>query len=123
MRGKLFEGKNMSENRKPESKWKRIAPTPERRALAARLKVLRQMNGWKQEDAARELGWTLNSYGDIELCRKRVHTDQLLMLAKVFEVTPSWLLTGSIKDLSDSARRRIQNDVFFNLSEKQGPKK
>tara|TARA_B100000941_G_scaffold290674_1_gene274120 strand:- start:3236 stop:3373 length:138 start_codon:yes stop_codon:yes gene_type:complete len=44
------------------------------------------------------------------------------MLAKVFEVTPSWLLTGSIKDLSDAARRRIQNDVFFNLSEKQGPK-
>tara|TARA_B100000683_G_C12147930_1_gene414691 strand:- start:66 stop:407 length:342 start_codon:yes stop_codon:yes gene_type:complete len=112
----------MQNKEKPESKWKRIPPTPERRALAARLKVLRQMNGWKQEDAARELGWTLNSYGDIELCRKRVHTDQLLELAQVFEVTPSWLLTGSTKDLSDAAKRRIQNDVFFNLSQQRGSK-
>ena len=112
----------MSEEPKSESRWKRIPPTPERRALAARLRVLRQMNGWKQEDAARELGWTQNSYGDIELCRKRVHTDQLLELAKVFEVTPSWLLTGSTKDLSENAKRRIQNDVFFNLTETESRK-
>ena len=91
----------------------------ERYALALRLKTLRTMNGWRQEDAARELGWTINSYGDIELCRKRVHTDQLLELAAVFEVTPSWLLTGSTKDLSDAAKRRIQNEVFFNLSAKE----
>jgi len=109
----------MSKEPKGESKWKRLPPTPERKALAARLRVLRQMNGWKQDDAARELGWTLNSYGDIELCRKRVHTDQLLELAEVFEVTPSWLLTGATKDLSDAAKRRIQNDVFFNLSKKE----
>jgi len=112
----------MTNKGKGESKWKRIPPTPERRALAARLRVLRQMNGWKQEDAARELGWTLNSYGDIELCRKRVHTDQLLELTQVFEVTPSWLLTGSTKDLSDAAKRRIQNDVFFNLTETESKK-
>ena len=57
----------MSETPKTESKWKRLPPTPERRALSGRLRILRQMNGWKQEDAARELGWTVNSYGDIEL--------------------------------------------------------
>lgn len=112
----------MSETPKTESKWKRLPPTPERRALSGRLRILRQMNGWKQEDAARELGWTVNSYGDIELCRKRVHTDQLLELAHVFEVTPSWLPTGSVKDLSDAAKRRIQNDVFFNLSETENNK-
>ena len=112
----------MSKEGNGESQWKRLPPTPERKALAARLRVLRQMNGWKQEDAARELGWTLNSYGDIELCRKRVHTDQLLELSKVFEVTPSWLLTGATKDLSDVAKRRIQNDVFFNLSETESSK-
>ena len=89
----------------------------ERYALALRLKTLRTMNGWRQEDAARELGWTINSYGDIELCRKRVHTDQLVELAAVFEVPPSWLLTGSTKGRSDAAKRRIQNDVFFNLTE------
>ena len=94
----------------------------ERYALALRLKTLRTMNGWRQEDAARELGWTINSYGDIELCRKRLHTDQLLELAEVFEVTPSWLLTGATKDLSDAAKRRIQNDVFFNLSETESRK-
>jgi len=43
----------MSEEPKSESRWKRIPPTPERRALAARLRVLRQMNGWKQEEDAR----------------------------------------------------------------------
>ena len=95
------------------------AVSKERHALALRLKTLRSMNGWRQEDAARELGWTVNSYGDIELCRKRVHTDQLLRLAEIFEVTPSWLLTGSTKDLSDAAKRRIQNDVFFNLTTDQ----
>ena len=87
----------------------------ERIALAARLKALRTMREWRQEDVAKRLGWSVNSYGDIELLRKRVYTQQLLELATLFDVTPGWLLLGQRGDMKKFMLDAIDNSILFNM--------
>ena len=92
-----------------------LAVSPERIALSARLKALREEYNWRQEDAAGELGWSLNSYGDIELMRKRVHTTQLIQLAEAFNVSVGWLVCGDRGDMPEDTLRRIDKSIYFNL--------
>jgi len=91
------------------------AVSPERIALAARLKALRNYHGWRQEDVAASLGWSINSYGDIELCRKRVYTHQLMALAKHFRVSVGWLVAGERGDVPKQTLEIIDNSIYFNL--------
>ncbi len=91
------------------------AVSPERIALAARLKALRNYHGWRQEDVAMSLGWSINSYGDIELCRKRVYTHQLMALAKKFNVSVGWLVAGERGDMPKQTLEIIDNSIYFNL--------
>ena len=77
----------------------------ERYALAVRLRYLRRRYNWKQSDAAQKINWNTNSYGDIELLRKRVHTSDLLDLSKGFGVSVQWLMTGEA----------VGNDLTMNL--------
>lgn len=89
--------------------------SPERVALAARLRALRTYHDWRQEDVAAGLGWAVNSYGDIELCRKRVYTQQLVELAKHFRVTVGWLVAGERGDMPKQTLEIIDNSIYFNL--------
>ena len=62
--------------------------------LGARIAALRRKAGWNQGELARLLGVSPSAIGMYEQGRREPSTDLLVALARTFNVTVDYLLTG-----------------------------
>lgn len=80
----------------------------DKNAFTARLKFLRERNGWSQRETSLALGFTATSYRDIELNIKKVSIDDLVALAELFGVPEEWLLHGRQENLKADVKKDIE---------------
>lgn len=69
-------------------------PTYEWSTLGNRLKTLRKMRGYSQDDVADRLGISVGKLRDFEYGRRPMTVDVLVALAHLFEVSIEFLATG-----------------------------
>ncbi len=75
--------------------------------FAYNLKRLRKNAGMTQADVARRIGVTENSIVNYEKGFSKPNENRILLLSKLFQVTPS-LLKGTVFDQTD--RQQLEND-------------
>jgi transcriptional regulator with XRE-family HTH domain len=69
-------------------------PTPERLALASRLRLAREQAGLSQGQVAVKLQLQRPSVSEIEAGRRKVSSEELAKLAELYDVSVSWLTKG-----------------------------
>jgi transcriptional regulator with XRE-family HTH domain len=67
--------------------------------LHEKIKFIRNMKGWSQEEVAHRLGMSISGYGCIERGETDIPFSRLLYLAKVFEVELTELLNLNEKNI------------------------
>lgn len=67
--------------------------------LHEKIKFIRNMKGWSQEEVAHRLGMSISGYGCIERGETDIPFSRLLYLAKVFEVELTELLSLNEKTI------------------------
>ena len=76
----------------------------QRMAIAARLKLAREMAGLSQGQAAKILGWHRPTISTIEAGRRRVQAEELTVLADIYGVNMAWIMgETSIDEIGDKA--------------------
>lgn len=96
--------------------------------LGARIAALRRAAGWSQAELARRLGISPSAVGMYEQERREPSLEILLSMARLFQVTTDYLLTGQVLDArgeqaagqalldvlsrTDARLRRRQNSPF-----------
>lgn len=76
-------------------------------SIAARLRIAREQAGLSQGQVAKLLGIHRPTISEIEAGRRRVAAEELAKLAKMYDVSVSWLTSGEA-DEPDLARDRIE---------------
>jgi len=79
---------------------------PRRAAIAARLRMAREMAGLSQGQVARMLGLHRPSISEAEAGRRRVSAEELARLAEIYGIGVSWLVCEETPD-ADPRRDRI----------------
>ena len=77
---------------------------PLRQAIAARLRLAREMAGLTQLQVAKSLGWHRPTVSEIEAGRRKVSADELSSVAKLYGVGVSWIVEEEPIPPSTSAR-------------------
>ena len=75
-----------------------------RQAIAARLRLGREMAGLTQGQVAKIRGWHRPTVSEIEAGRRRVSADELTSLAELYGVSVSWIVEEENSLSSDRAR-------------------
>lgn len=79
--------------------------------LHEKIKFIRNMKGWSQEEVAHRLGMSISGYGCIERGETDIPFSRLLYLAKVFEVELTELLSLNEKTIFNfSVTQNDQNN-------------
>src|SRR3546814_504119 len=78
---------------------------PKRALVAARLREARKLAGISQGQVAKLLGVHRPSITEIEAGNRRVSAEELSKLAKIYDVTVSWLLAETVDKLEESDPR------------------
>jgi transcriptional regulator with XRE-family HTH domain len=71
--------------------------------LHEKIKFIRNMKGWSQEEVAHRLGMSISGYGCIERGETDIPFSRLLYLAKVFEIDLLELLSVNEKNVFNLA--------------------
>ena len=83
------------------------AKATERKLLAERLKEARKLAGISQGNVARIMGLHRPTISEIETGNRRVSADELARLARVYDVSVSWLL-GQTPETIDPQDPRLE---------------
>ena len=83
------------------------AKTTERKLLAVRLREARKLAGISQGNVARIMGLHRPTVSEIETGNRRVSADELARLARVYDVSVSWLL-GQTPETIDPQDPRLE---------------
>lgn len=75
--------------------------------VAERMREARKLAGLSQGQVARLLGYHRPTISQIEAGKRRVSTDELKLLAKLYDVSTSWLLNETSESL-DPDDPRVQ---------------
>lgn len=76
--------------------------TPERMALAERLRLAREQAGLSQGQVAKKLKLLRPSISEMEAGRRKVSAEELAALCELYDVNISWLTKGT-SDVDDPA--------------------
>ena len=69
--------------------------------IGARIAALRKKAGWSQADLARQLQCSASAVGMYEQGRREPSADLLVRLARLFDVSTDYLLTGAVPERRD----------------------
>lgn len=78
------------------------------KTLGEKIKILRQIKNWSQEDIAYELGISLPAYSKIERNITDVSLSRITQIAKLFNLSPSDLLSYGDKTNSKSYKDQLE---------------
>ena len=76
-----------------------------RKAIAARLRLSREMAGLTQGQVAKGLGWHRPTVSQIEAGRRRVSAEELATLAEMYGVNVPWIVGEEDEDSNLAADR------------------
>lgn len=86
-------------------------------ALNEKIRVLREINHWTQEQMAEKMQMSKSGYAKIEQGKTKVNTERLVQLAEIFEIDVAKLLAmglnGSLNLIQENG-----NNNYYNTSEK-----
>lgn len=75
-----------------------------------KIRLMREMNDWTQEDMAEKMSMSLNSYSKLERGESRLYLDKLEKVAEVFEVDVTDLLSLNKQGLIYLVNKEIGGD-------------
>ena len=81
--------------------------SPQKEAIAARLRMAREQAGLSQGQVAKLLGLHRPTVSEIEAARRKVSADELAKLAELYDVSIGWLASGA-SSLDSRDADRIQ---------------
>ncbi|STO63474.1 putative transcriptional regulator [Haemophilus parahaemolyticus] len=58
-----------------------------------KVRIMREVNQWSQEDMAEKMGMSVTGYAKIERGQSNIHYDKLVQLAKIFNISLSDLIS------------------------------
>lgn len=58
-----------------------------------KVRIMREVNQWSQEDMAEKMGMSVTGYAKIERGQSKIHYDKLVQLAKIFNISLSDLIS------------------------------
>ena len=58
-----------------------------------KVRIMREVNQWSQEDMAEKMGMYVTGYAKIERGQSNIHYDKLVQLAKIFNISLSDLIS------------------------------
>lgn len=83
-----------------------------------KIKLMREMNNWTQEDVAEKLGMSTTGYAKIERGQTAMSVDKLKQIAQIFNINVAQLLDDNEKFVIFSIGDNHSNYNHFNLNEK-----
>ena len=86
-----------------------------RQAIAARLRLGREMAGLTQGQVAKIRGWHRPTVSEIEAGRRRVSADELTNLAELYGVSVSWIVEEEEENSLSNDRARLAARELGNL--------
>lgn len=75
-----------------------------------KIRLMREMNDWTQEDMAEKMSMSLNSYAKLERGESKLYLDKLEKVAEVFEVDVTDLLSLNKQGLIYLVNKEISGD-------------
>ena len=81
--------------------------------LGIRIALLRIAKGWNQAELGRQLGISTSAVGMYEQGRREPSLDTVASLARMFDVTTDYLLTGEIQDIQESVPVTIRVEALL----------
>lgn len=75
-----------------------------------KIRLMREMNDWTQEDMAEKMSMSLNSYSKLERGESKLYLDKLEKVAEVFEVDVADLLSLNKQGLIYLVNKEISGD-------------
>ena len=76
-----------------------------RQAIAARLRLAREMAGLTQGQVARSLDWHRPTVSEIEAGRRKVSAEELSMLSEMYGVNVPWVIGEEDEEANGAADR------------------
>lgn len=58
-----------------------------------KVRIMREVNQWSQEDMAEKMGMSVTGYAKIERGQSKIHYDKLVQLAQIFNISVSDLIS------------------------------
>ncbi len=89
----------------------------ERKIIASRLRLAREMAGLSQAQVAEMLGLHRPSVSEMEAGRRRVSVDELSQLTKIYSVDMEWLAGSEVISGHDDERIRFAARQLAKLKE------
>lgn len=83
-----------------------------------KIKMMREMNQWTQEDVAEKLGMSTTGYAKIERGQTNVSVEKLKQIAQIFNINIAQLLDDNEKFVIFSIGDNHSNYNHFNMNEK-----
>jgi transcriptional regulator with XRE-family HTH domain len=81
-----------------------------------KIRLIRESKGLTQEDVAKKLDISVNSYGDIERGNTNLKLNRLEQIAKILEISLPELIDTSDKGILNINFKNKQRDVYFGSS-------
>ena len=81
-----------------------------------KIRLIRESKGLTQEDVAKKLDISVNSYGDIERGNTNLKLNRLEQIAKILEISLPELIDTNDKGILNINFKNKQRDVYFGSS-------
>ena len=86
--------------------------------LSEKIKIMRDMNHWTQEDVAEKLGMSTTGYAKIERGQTKVSVEKLKQIAKIFNINIAQLLDDERFVICSIGDNHSNYNNYFGTSEK-----
>ena len=81
-----------------------------------KIRVMREINQWSQEEMAEKLSMSPNGYAKIERGQSSINLDKLQQIANVFNIDMGELITSQDKSFFFSIGDHSNNNSYFGVS-------
>lgn len=81
-----------------------------------KIRVMREINQWSQEEMAEKLSMSPNGYAKIERGQSSINLDKLQQIANVFNIDMGELITTQDKSFFFSIGDHTNNNSYFGVS-------
>ncbi|WP_118794400.1 helix-turn-helix domain-containing protein [Haemophilus haemolyticus] len=81
-----------------------------------KIRVMREINQWSQEEMAEKLSMSPNGYAKIERGQSSINLDKLQQIANVFNIDMGELITAQDKSFFFSIGDHTNNNSYFGVS-------
>ena len=81
-----------------------------------KIRVMREINQWSQEEMAEKLSMSPNGYAKIERGQSSINLDKLQQIANVFNIDMGELITAQDKSFFFSIGDHSNNNSYFGVS-------